>query len=30
MDLNINKNEHAMVTGATGFMASWLVKYIIR
>ena len=26
MNLNINKNEPVMVTGANGFLASWLVK----
>jgi dihydroflavonol-4-reductase len=29
MNLNINKNEPVMVTGATGFIASWLVKKLI-
>ena len=29
MNLNINKNEPVMVTGATGFVASWLVKKLM-
>jgi len=29
MNLNINKNEPVMVTGATGFIASWLVKKLM-
>ena len=29
MNLNINKNEPVMVTGATGFVASWLVKKLL-
>jgi len=29
MNLNINKNETVMVTGATGFVASWLVKKLL-
>jgi nucleoside-diphosphate-sugar epimerase len=29
MNLNINKNEPVMVTGATGFLASWLVKKLM-
>ena len=27
--MNINKNEPVMVTGATGFIASWLVKKLM-
>ena len=27
--MNINKNETVMVTGATGFIASWLVKKLM-
>ena len=30
MNLNINKNEPVMVTGATGFVASELIKKLLE